>query len=234
MRLQIGDQLAGALGRETAQRRRRMQQAGQLHHVEIRVQQLAANAGGQMPHGAGTEQRRAAGHAQAGAQRRQVPTDVVDHQLVFVFVFGRAHQALAAEAILLRIVLTARRARQRVGVDLAALLADQQFRASADQHAAIGQWQGKVVTGRVLHHQVIEDLVARHRLLQLDVEDARQHRLVQLALFKAADRFRHRVLEARLVRNAGAGGQAMRLLQHRARGAGKAVVGDKLITFRHI
>ena len=76
--------------------------------------------------------------------------------------------------------------------------------------------------------------MARHRLLQLDVEDARQHRLVQLALFKAADRFRHRVLEARLVRNAGAGGQAMRLLQHRARGAGKAVVGDKLAVFRHV
>ena len=79
------------------------------------------------------------GTPQAGAQWRQVAANVVDHQLVFVFVFGRAHQALAAEAILLRIVLTARRARQRIGVDLAALLADQQFRAGADQHAAIGQ-----------------------------------------------------------------------------------------------
>ena len=77
------------------------------------------------------------------AHNGAVAANVVDHQLVFVFVFGRAHQALAAEAILLRIVLTARRARQRIGVDLAALLADQQFRAGADQHAAIGQRQEK-------------------------------------------------------------------------------------------
>ncbi len=131
-----------ALSVEAAQRRRRMQQAGQLHHVEIRVQQLAANAGGQVPHGAGAEQRRAAGHAQAGAQwRRWRRMSSITSLCSYLSLVERIRRS--PPAILLRIVLTARRARQRIGVDLAALLADQQFRAGADQHVAIGQRQEK-------------------------------------------------------------------------------------------
>ncbi|VEB41639.1 Uncharacterised protein [Chromobacterium violaceum] len=201
-RFDLSDQLARSLGGEAADRRRRMQAAGQLQNRQRGVGEHAVYRRAQMPHRAGGQQRRRGGDVQPGAIGRQHVADIVYHQAVLVVVLRRIQQLGAGGGVGRRVALALGGAGQREGAHARAVLLQQQLRAHAHQVAAIGQRQLELVAVGILRAYRVEHPFRRHRALEVHLQHAGQHRLADLAAAELLDGLADRRLEALLVRNA--------------------------------
>ena len=82
------------------------------------------------------------------------------HQIVLVAILLGGQQLITRLAIQHVIRLTTRRARQRQRAKVCPLFTQQQFRARAQQHAAIFQWHMEVEAGRILGDQSLHQRAA--------------------------------------------------------------------------
>ncbi len=88
---------------------------------------------------------------------------------------------------------------QWVGFQVLPRLAQQQFRTGADQHAAIGQIRQEVIGLGILLAQPLEDRRRTRWLIELQLQQSGQHRLVQPAVAQFVQCAHDRLLETDLV-----------------------------------
>ena len=223
-RLQLGNQLFCRLMREAAQRWRRVQQAGQRQGVLV-FTRVTFYRRRQMPQRRGGDELRGSRHGQMMAARFQNGFHRLRYQVVLVTVFFGGQQLSARFAIQHIVRLTARRARQRQRAKVRALFAQQQFRAGAQQHAAVFQRYVEVKASRVLGDKTLHQRAAINLFVGGDINQARQYHLIHLRRGGERRSAGDHLLENRLRRDLGAllhiqrlraGGVACGLLTRRA------------------